>query len=317
MRQAIDAMKAAFAAFSEGGATVPHRAVLPVRRHAGVSLVMSSYVDASEPADEALAVKVVSLFDGNRARGLARVQAAVLLFEPDTGRLSALLDGAALTALRTAAASGAATDLLSRPESRTLAVLGAGVQARAHVEAVCAVRPIETVAVYGPTASRVETLIRDLAGEPGITARFVAARSAREAVAGADVICATTTASHPVFDDGDLLPGVHINAVGSYTPEAAEVPPATVARARVVVDSRDAAWIEAGDLIQPLLWGRIGADHVAAELGEVVMGRRAGRRDVREVTLFKSVGLAVQDAVAARVAVANAREQGLGREVDW
>ena len=317
MRQAIDAMKRAFAALSDGSALVPHRAVLPVERNAGVSLVMSSYVDAPDPSDQALAVKVVSLFDGNSQRGLARIQAAVLLIEPDTGRLAALLDGAALTAIRTAAASGAATDLLSRPESRTLAILGAGVQARAHVEAVCAVRSIETIKVYGPTPSKVDALIKEFVDRPEIEAQFVAAASPSDAVEGADIVCTTTTARHPVFADGDLRRGAHVNAVGSFKPDVAEVPPETIARATVVVDSREAAWIEAGDLIQPLQSGLIRGDRIHAELGEIVLGEKSGRSNKGEITVFKSVGIAVQDAFAAGLAVANARSQALGREVDW
>jgi ornithine cyclodeaminase len=317
MPRAVEAMKRAFAALSGGSAIAPHRAALPIARDAGVSLVMSSYVDAPDPADRALAVKVVSLFDGNPARGLARIQAAVLLFEPDTGRVSAMLDGAALTAIRTAAASGAATDLLARPESRTLALLGAGVQARAHVEAMAAVRPIEEVRIYSPTRSRVGALIDALRGRPGSPSRFVASSSPAEALDGADILCAATTATRPAFADGDLRPGSHVNAVGSFRPEVAEVPPETVARARVVVDSREAAWSEAGDLIGPLRDGRIGPDHIAAELGEIVLGRAPGRTAPAQVTLFKSVGVAVQDAVAASLAVARARAAGLGREVAW
>jgi len=236
-----------------------------------------------------------------------------LLIEPDTGRLEAILDGASLTAIRTAAASGAATDLLARPESRSLAILGAGVQARSHVEAICSVRPIETIAVYSPSPSKVEDLIGEFAGRTDIEARFVAARSASEAIEGAEIICSTTTARTPVFQDHDVRPGTHINAVGSYTPEAAEVPPETVARALVVVDSREATWIEAGDLIQPLRAGRIEAGHVVAELGEIVLGQKPGRTGPEEITLFKSVGVAVQDASAARVAIDNARRDGLGR----
>ncbi|WP_169977804.1 ornithine cyclodeaminase family protein [Tautonia rosea] len=317
MPQAIEAMKRAFAALSDGSAVVPHRAVLPIPKNAGVSLVMSSYLDAADRAEQAIAVKVVSLFDGNSGRGLARVQATVLLIDSETGQLEAILDGAVLTAIRTAAASGAATDLLARPESRSLAILGAGVQARSHIEAICAVRPIETVAVYSPTPSKVEGLIREFAGRTDIAARFIAARSAAEAIEGADIICTTTTARTPVFKDDDIRPGTHLNAVGSYTPEAAEVPPETVARARVVVDSREAAWIEAGDLIQPLRSGRIEAGHIVAELGEIVLEQQPGRTSLEEITLFKSVGVAVQDASAARLAVDNARREGFGRQCSW
>lgn len=315
MAEAVEAMKHAFAALSAGRAVVPQRARLPLARGAGVTLVMPSFVDDDDPGGRALAVKVVSLFEGNPARGLARVQAAVLAFEPDTGRPVALIEGAALTAIRTAAASGAATDLLARPDSRVAAVFGAGVQARAHVAAVCAVRRVETVRIYSRDRAHAAALVRELSAAPGFTARLVAAASPREALRGADVVCAATTSAVPVFEDDDLMPGAHVNAIGSYTPGAREVPPETVRRAVVVVDSREAAWEEAGDLIQPLEAGLIDRSHVRAELGELVLGRVAGRSDDREVTLFKSVGVAVQDAEAARRALGNARRMGLGTEV--
>lgn len=317
MPDAVAAMKRAFAALSDGKALVPHRIHLPVAAHAGLSLIMPSFVDGDLPAEQALAVKVVSLFDGNEARGLARIQAAVVVLEPDTGRPIALLDGAMLTAIRTAAASGAATDLLARRDSRTLALFGAGVQARAHVEAMCAVRPIERVFVYCRSPTKTAALIADIAGRSGVSAELVAAGSPREALERADIVCATTTARDAIFDDADLRPGVHINAVGSYTPQVREIPPETVVRAMVVVDSRAAAWEEAGDLIQPFEAGLIGRDHIHAELGDLVLGRRPARPDDRAVTLFKSVGIAVQDAVAARVALENARRLALGTKVEW
>jgi ornithine cyclodeaminase/alanine dehydrogenase-like protein (mu-crystallin family) len=317
VREAIEAMKGAFAALSKGRALVPHRTSLAIPRHAGVSLVMSSYVDGEPPAEEALALKVVSLFDGNWQRGLARIQATVLVLEPDTGRIAALLEGATLTAIRTAAASGAATDLLARPESKTLTVLGAGVQAREHIEAICAIRPIESVRAFGPTPGRVKSLVQDCTARKVSRARFIAAASAAEAMDGADIVCATTTSALPVFADDDIQAGVHINAIGSYKPEAAEVPPQTVVRSKVIVDSRDAAWVEAGDLIQPLRAACIGKDHIYAELGEIVLGLRPGRTNAQEITLFKSVGIAVQDAFAARVAVVNASRLGLGQKIEW
>jgi ornithine cyclodeaminase len=150
-----------------------------------------------------------------------------------------------------------------------------------------------------------------------IRARLIAAASAAEALNGADIVCTTTTSTTPVFAAADIQPGVHINAVGSYKPEAAEIPPETVVRSKIVVDSRDAAWVEAGDLIQPLRAGHIGKEHIHAELGEIVLGLRPGRTNTWEITLFKSVGIAVQDAFAARVAVVNARRLGLGREIEW
>ncbi|KPJ73928.1 MAG: hypothetical protein AMS14_06110 [Planctomycetes bacterium DG_20] len=315
MADAIEAMKAAFAALSSGRAVVPERIHLAVGPHDGVSLVMPARVD--DAGGQTVAVKVISLFDRNAERGLARVQAAVLVLEAETGRPVALLEGAALTAIRTGAASGAATDLMARPDSRTAAILGAGVQARTQLEAVCTVRPIETVWVYDPAAGAAEALVAEMAGRGPVPADVRHAADAREAVTGADIVCAATTSHAPVFADADLKPGAHVNAIGSYQPHVQEVPPETVVRARVVVDSRRTALAETGDLIQPIRAGLITADHVRAELGELVLGRAKGRTSDDEITLFKAVGIAVQDAVAARAALARAEQLGLGQQVRW
>lgn len=317
MPQAIAAMKEAFAAFSSGKALVPPRIHLPIAKHSGVALIMPSFVDGDTVADQALATKIVTLFDDNQARGLARIQAAVIVLQPDTGQPIALLEGATLTAIRTAAASGAATDLLARRDCRTLALLGAGVQARTHLLAMCAVRPINTVLIASRSPAKVAALIAEFAGNPAIRAKLVAADSIREAVSDADIVCATTTAKESLFADADLKSGVHINAVGSYTPQAREVPAETVSRALVVVDSRHAAWEEAGDLIQARDAGVIDEHHIHAELGEIVLGKNTGRTDNQQVTFFKSVGLAVQDAVAARVALANATLLQIGQTTTW
>lgn len=317
MKGAIAAMKQAFAALSAGKALVPPRIHLTVARHSGLSLIMPSFVDSKDRAAQALAVKVVSLFDGNPARQIARLQAAVLVFEPDTGRLAALLEGAALTAIRTAAASGAATDLLARRDSRHLALFGAGVEARTHLEAMCAVRPITRVSIFSRTRAKVELLIDELLHRDDLSLELHAAATPCEALQDADIVCATTTSPTPIFDDADLAPGTHLNAVGSYTPQVREIPAETVVRATVVVDSRDAAWEEAGDLIGPLQAGLIGRDHIRAELGELVLGSHPGRTSDREITFFKSVGIAVQDAVAGNLAAANARRMGLGTQIAW
>ena len=312
MDAAIEAMRRAFAALSAGRAIMPMRSQISIRQHDGVSLVMPAFVDDAE--GQSLAVKVVSLFDHNADRGLPHIQSAVLVLAPDTGQPLALLEGAALTAIRTGAASGLATDLLARPAVRTAAMLGAGVQARTQLEAVCAVRPIETVWVYDPDPAAVEAFILDsFAAATDIRP----ASTPRQAVAEADVICAATTSRTPVFADTDLAAGVHINAVGSYQPDVREVPTETVVRARVFVDSREAALHEAGDLIQPIRQGAITADHILAELGELVLGRAAGRCSAADVTLFKAVGVAVQDAVAAMEALDRAMRLGIGQTVSW
>lgn len=219
MTLAVEAMKQAFAAFSDGKAFVPPRIHLPIAPHAGVSLIMPSFVDAASTAEQALAVKVVSLFDGNQARGLARLQAAVVVLEPDTGRPIALLDGAMLTAIRTAAASGAATDLLARRDCRTLALFGVGVQLRASgSDARCgpSTRFASSAArqAKSPSSSSAARVL-----DPSGT-RIIVAESPQQALADADIVCCTTTSKTPIFDNADLKPGVHLNAVGSYTPQA-------------------------------------------------------------------------------------------------
>ncbi len=315
MGEAIEAVKRAYAALSAGRAEVPLRLSLPVKAHEGVSLFMPAYVQ--DEGGEALAVKVVSVFPHNRERELPIIHAAVLVFEASTGRPLALLEGGTLTAIRTGAASGAATEVLARPESRVLALFGAGVQGRTQIEAVCTVRPIEQVWIYDVDSARAQALAQAVAGQGPVPPDVRVAATPRQAVAEADVICTATTATRPVFADADLKPGVHINAIGAYTPEMAEIPPDTVARALVVVDSRQAALAEAGDILQPLRAGRISEQHLHAELGEILLGRKPGRTSPEQITLFKSVGVAVQDALTAKVALQNALELGLGQRVTW
>ncbi|HSF82670.1 MAG TPA: hypothetical protein VLA49_15650 [Anaerolineales bacterium] len=315
MDQCIQAMRRAYAALSRGEAQVPLRARLPVPPHEAVSLFMPAYVQAE--SGESLAVKVVSLYPHNISRDLPLIHAAVLVLEAHTGRPVALLEGGVLTALRTGAASGAATDLLARPDSHVAAIFGAGVQGRTQLEAVCTVREIHTAWVYDPNPERMADFIHALAGAGPIPTDLRQAATPAQAVAQADVICAATTSSEPVFADHDLKPGVHINGVGSYTPEMQEIPPETVRRACIVVDSRSAVLAEAGDLIQPISLGLITPEHIQAEIGELVSGQKPGRTDPGQITFFKSVGVAVQDAVAAQLALENAHKLGLGQQVEW
>ena len=315
MRAAIAAMRQAFAALGEGRAQVPLRATLSVPPEQGTTLVMPAFVEGEE--GRALILKVVSVFPGNRDRNLPLIHAAVIALEAETGRVLAVLEGGAVTAIRTGATSGLATDLLARKNSRTLALFGCGVQARTQLEAVCTVRAIETVWVQSPTPRKVEAFLAEMAGRGPIPRDIRRATDARQAVAEADIICTATTSATPVFDDDALKPGVHVNAVGSFQPHVQEIPAATVARALVVVDEREAALSEAGDLIRPLEEGLIHRDHVHADLGEVVLGKAAGRSSEEQLTLFKSVGLAVQDAVAARAVLEEAGKAGLGERVRW
>jgi ornithine cyclodeaminase len=314
MDAAIEAMKKAYASLSAGTAQVPLRTRLPIPESEALSLFMPAYVSSQD--ENALAVKIVSLFPTNPARGLAFIQAAVFAFDPETGQAIALLEGSSLTAIRTGAASGAAIDLLARTESRVVAVFGAGAQGRTQIEAACTARRIEAAFIYDPDPAKAELFVEEMK-EKGYIKEIHVAANAREAVQNADIICTATTSSKPVFEDVHVKSGTHISGVGSYTPEMQEVPAETLQRAKIFVDSRSASLEEAGDLIQPMRAGIFDESHICGELGEIVLGKVPGRQSEEEITYFKSVGVAVQDAMAAQVALNNARKMNIGREVDF
>lgn len=309
MHQAIETMKRAFAQLSTGQADMPLRAVLDVPRHNGVTLVMPGYL----AADDQMAVKVVSVFNDNPTTGLPLIHALVVVVDATTGAPAAVLDGTYLTALRTGAASGAATDLLARQDARTAAVFGAGVQGRTQLEAVCTARPIKEAWIYDLATERADAYAAEMSGRLSISIRV--AKSPAEAVHGADVICTATTASKPVFQDKHVQPGTHINAVGAYTPKMQEIPPETVLRAKVVIDHRESSMAEAGDLLIPLGQGLMTEGHIYAELGDIAAGTKPGRTSPEEITFFKSVGVAVQDVAAAGAVLVAAQRLGLGTEV--
>ena len=313
MADAIELMKTAFAELSAGRTVSPLRTVIPLPDRDGDALFMPAYV----PAMDALGLKSVNVFRRNPERGLPVIHAIVSLVDPETGQPWALMDGTYLTALRTGAVSGAAADLLARPESRVLAAIGAGAQGITQIAAVCAVRPIEQVIAVDVNEPALERLRQQLRNDwPEIEARLETTTDAGAAVREADVICTATTSRTPVFRDEDVRPGTHISAVGAYTPEMQELPAETVARATVVVDAVEAALAEAGDLIIPLNDGLVRREHFSRELGMVASGMAPGRTSDQEVTLFKSVGNAVQDVVVAKRAVERAREMGVGMEVE-
>ncbi|HEY3475723.1 MAG TPA: hypothetical protein VGK56_14025, partial [Anaerolineales bacterium] len=305
----------AYASLSGGRAVVPLRTRLSIPNSEALSLFMPAF--AGSQAGDALAVKVVSLFPANPSRGLAYIQAAVLVFDPETGRAIALLEGSSLTAIRTGAGSGAAIDLLARPDSKAVAIFGAGAQGRTQLEAACTARNIETAFIYDPNPDKSQAFSADTSGKGLIPGDIRVAGSAKEAVESADIICTATTSLRPVFQDSDIKEGTHISAVGSYRPDMQEVPAETLLRAKVFVDSRSASLEEAGDLIQPMQAGLFDESHICGELGEVVLGQIPGRQSQEEITYFKSVGVAVQDAMAAQVALTNARKMNLGTEVDF
>ena len=315
MTEAIEAMKQAYASLSDGTAVVPLRTRLPIPNSEALSLFMPAYVRSSD--NEALAIKAVSLFPTNPSKGLAYIQAAVLVFDPHTGRAIALLEGSSLTAIRTGAASGASIDLLARKDSKVVAIFGAGAQGRTQLKAACTARDIETVFIFDSDSDKARAFAEEMAGSDNIPQNIHVAILSKEAIENADIICTATTSSAPVFDDKDVKPGTHISAVGAYTPEMCEIPSETIRRARVFVDSRTACMEEAGDLIQPIRAGLFDESHIQAELGEVASGQKPGRESQEEITFFKSVGVAVQDAMATQVALTNAQRMNIGTTVDF
>ena len=316
MAEATRLMGVAFAELSAGRAASPLRTPLHDEGRGSDTLFMPAAI----PALGGLGLKVVSVYPTNAARGLPTILALVALLDAETGQPLALLDGTFLTALRTGAVSGKATELLAQPagEARTLLCIGAGAQAFTQVWSVHTARPsLERVLVWSRTRERAAGLVSRLRDElPGVGALAAVAPDLEGAVREADIICTATRSPTPVFEDAWLRPGTHINAVGAYTPAMQEIPAATVARARVVVDATEAALAEAGDFIIPLREGIVGREHFATELGHVVAGTRPGRTGPDEITLFKSVGNAVQDIAVARFAVERAEATGRGQRVE-
>jgi ornithine cyclodeaminase len=309
----IDALEGAMVDLSAGRASVPHRVGALVEDRDGLLAAMPGYT----PSAGALASKLVTLFPLNAGTGLPTHQAVIAVFDPNNGRPVALMDGTAITAIRTGAGSALATRLLAREDATTIAILGTGVQARSHARAVTLVRAFTEMRVVGRDRAKADALAKELAGELDLPVRVAA--SWQDACDGADVVCATAHAFEPVVRRGWLTPGVHVTSIG-YNPKGREVDDATVAEALVVVESRAAALAPfpagSNDLLQPIEQGLITADHVHGEIGELVDGSKPGRTSSQQITLYKSVGVAVQDGTAAALVLRAASERGAGREVE-
>ena len=302
MLEAIDAVEEGFRALSSGRAHVPLRMVLPLAERDATTLVMPAVLERGDAAT----VKVVSVVPSNRERSLPIVQAAVLLVDARTGAPRALLDGTALTALRTGAAGGVAARRLARSDARIVAVYGAGVQARTQVQALVALRRFREIRIVARHREHAAAFASQFA-RPGV--RCVV--GGREAARGADIVVCATTSAEPVFDARDLGPGVHVTGVGSFRPEMREIPPDAFDGALVVVDQREAALAEAGELIAAVATGMVKKDEIL-EIGE----DRARRTSDEQRTIFKSVGNAVQDLAVAAHALARAESAGLGSLVE-
>src|SRR5215813_13377 len=313
MRETVEVVKRAFGGLSTGSADIPLRTVLSLPKHDGVTLFMPGYLSDSE----SLAVKLVSVHNRNPERNLPLINAVVIVIDPATGQAVAAIEGGYLTALRTGAGSGAATDLLARRDAEVAAIIGAGAQARAQTLAVAAVRPIKRLWIYSRSRRRVEELITDVGPQLGTSIELLAADSPSQAVSEALVICAATTSTSPVFEGADLRPGAHVNGVGSFRPAMQEIDCVTLQRAsKIVVDSREGALTEAGDLLVAIERGEIQSSDIYAEIGEIAAGLKAGREDDDEITYFKSVGNAAQDAAVAQAIYQRALRDDLGVEID-
>ncbi len=304
------AMADVLAARARGDAFNPLRSLTMPPGAGGLIGLMPAYATGGAGGDGVFALKAICLMRANPARGLDAHQGTVTLYDGDTGMPTAILNASAITEIRTAAVTAVATRALAREGARVLGMLGAGVQARSHLIALADVRPWDEVRVYAPTTAHAEAL-RHTRGD------IVVAGSARQAVESADVVVVATSARRPVLDHAWLEPGAHVNAVGASSPSAWEIDVATVAAAALFCDSRESVCNEAGEFRLAIEQGAIaGEEHIRAELGEVVAGTHPGRASDDELTLFRSLGIGVEDLAAARVAVAAARERGLGIEVE-
>ena len=300
----IEAMAEAFRALADGSAVLPLRTIVWEPGRTGALGSMPAFLPEAESGGRrfpaVLGVKAVTFFPGNQGSELHTHQGFVVVFDAKDGRPLAICDGTEITARRTAAVSALATRLLSRKESAALALLGSGTQARTHLEAISAVRPIRKVRVW----SRNPDHARSFADEQTRPGRpVVAAPSVQEAVAGADIVCTLTASSESILSGAWLAPGIHVNAVGASTAASREIDTEAVVRASFFVDRRESALAEAGELLRARKEGAVDDAHIRAELSELVTGKAHGRRSAEEITLFKSTGLAIEDLAAARLVI--------------
>lgn len=311
MAECIEAMEGAFRSLSAGRSLVPLRTVIRLPDSPNAFGVMPAVVGSGSSAQ--IAAKIITVFPGNDATPFDSHIGVVLLFGPDHGELLAIADASSITAIRTAAVSGLATRLLARPDSHRLALLGAGALALPHLEAVSAVRPINEVRIWSRSPARAQDFARNAAAKRGL--KVIVARTAQEAVATADVVCTITASRTPVLEGSWLAPGTHINAVGASLASARELDTDAVRRARMFVDLRESALNEAGDFLIPRREGAMADDHILGELGDLLTGLVVGRQNPSEITLFKSLGLAVEDVAAIRHVYEKALAAGAGTRV--
>ena len=310
MEEAIPTMRRALTMLAGGDVVMPLRTMLGLPQGDAVMGLMPSYLGGLE----AVGVKVVAAFPANFGTEYDTHQGVVLFFDTERGLLRAIVDATSITAIRTAAVSGLVTDLLAKPGAGDLAIIGAGTQAHTHLQAMRAVRPVRRVRVYSVPAESASEFAEREARLTGLPVEAVA--TAEEAVTGADLICTTTTSTEPVVRGAWVAPGAHVNAVGAYTPTTRELDSELVAKARLYADKRESLLSEAGEFLIPKGEGLIGDDHIVGEIGEVLLGIAPARTSPDEITLFKSLGIAIEDLASAHRVYEIAKERGLGAWVE-
>jgi alanine dehydrogenase len=309
MRDTISVLEAAFKEHARSDSVIPPRVSVSIPKEEGWMGVMPAYLEDLK----ALSTKIVTAFDRNPSRNLPTIMATVFLCDPTTGEPLAVMEGSYITAFRTGGLGGLAAKYLSRGDARTVGIIGAGVQARTQLMALTEVRNITSVKVYDILKERAATFAKEMREKLKI--KIESCSVAADAVKGSDIVVTVSTSKEPVFD-GDLIqPGTHINAFGNFKPGERELDTKTVMKSRVFVDLKDAVFAEAGDLLIPIREGKIRRSHILGEIGEVLVGSKAGRRSSDDVTLFKSVGVGIQDCAAASLAYDKAKEARLGTEV--
>jgi alanine dehydrogenase len=307
MKEVIQALEEGFLSYARGKTVVPVRLPVEVKPRKGICLLMP----AVQEGPDGLGVKVVSVYPENPKRGLPTISSSYILCDPRTGALLSLMEGAMLTGLRTGAASGLASRFLARKDSKTLGIFGAGVQSGFQLEAMRVVLPsLKKVYVFDMDRERTKKFIINLANSSGIELKE--AKDSAEVVKESDVIITTTTSSTPVFDGKLLKPGTHINAVGAFTPTTREVDEETIRQSKIIVDTYEGCLSEAGDILIPMGKGLFSKEQIYSDLGGLVSGKKTGRENSQEITLFESVGTAIEDLVVARLAYEKAREKGVG-----
>jgi ornithine cyclodeaminase/alanine dehydrogenase len=305
----ISTLEKAHVQYSTGKAVMPVRLVVPLPQIQGRITSMPGFLTE----DKALGMKVVTYFQENPKQNLPAILGTIMLFSGETGKMIAVMDGSYITAIRTACASAVATKALANAGTAVLGILGAGVQARAHIQALTRVRKIERIKIYSPSGTSASRVKKDF--EPIVKIAIDVAGSAEEAVRSADLLVTGSTAKEPIVKSEWLKAGVHINAVGSHRPDYREIDGPVVARAKVVVDSREAIMAECGDILLAIKEKIIDENHLYGEIGEILAGIKAGRASADEITLYKSVGIAIQDVATAKLVYRKALERSVGTNV--